>query len=52
MGGGTNIAEALRHTHASYFSKAKGARDDAKRIVVLITDGVSMNTDQVAKVYS
>ena len=39
--GGTNTAAALQQAESTLFDISKGARPDAKKIVVLVTDGAS-----------
>eukprot|EP00745_Piridium_sociabile_P017600 TRINITY_DN26383_c0_g1_i20.p1 TRINITY_DN26383_c0_g1~~TRINITY_DN26383_c0_g1_i20.p1 ORF type:complete len:321 (+),score=64.80 TRINITY_DN26383_c0_g1_i20:176-1138(+) len=41
IGGGTNTADALDQAIALYNSSRYGARTDAKRVTVLVTDGMS-----------
>lgn len=40
-GGGTSIAKALLYAHQFSFTPSRGARSDAAKIVILITDGKS-----------
>ena len=48
--GGTDIATALQHANLHYFSPDNGAREGVKKVIVLITDGTSSGTTDVAKV--
>ena len=41
VGGGTNTAGALSLASAVLFNSSMGGRDDAKKVVVLVTDGMS-----------
>jgi uncharacterized protein with von Willebrand factor type A (vWA) domain len=43
LGGGTDIGEALRYGRLEMFSKQNGGRDNAKKLIVVITDGQSDN---------
>ena len=48
--GGTDIAKALRETFEDHFQDAsKGGRDDAEKILVLITDGTSPGTEEISR---
>lgn len=42
-GGGTDIGEALRYGRLEMFSKQNGGRNNAKKLIVVITDGQSNN---------
>ena len=48
--GGTDIARALTETYEKHFQDAtKGGRDDAAKMLVLITDGTSTGTEGISK---
>lgn len=48
--GGTDIAKALRETFEDQFQdSSKGGRDDAEKILVLITDGTSPGTEEISR---
>ena len=48
MGGGANTADALEYMRRQGFSLHSGARPNVPRIAVVITDGSSPNSAQVA----
>ena len=48
MGGGANTADALEYMRRLGFSQHSGARPGVPRIAVVITDGSSPNSAQVA----
>ena len=48
-GGGTNIAKALTEAYQKHFQDAnKGARVAAAKVLILITDGTSTGTEDIA----
>ena len=48
--GGTDIAKALKETFENHFQDTdRGGRDDASKLLVLITDGTSTGTEEIAR---
>ena len=48
--GGTDIAKALKETFEKHFQDTdRGGRDDASKVLVLITDGTSTGTEEIAR---
>lgn len=48
MGGGANTADALQYMRQQMFSQNSGARPGVPRIGIVITDGSSSNSGEVA----
>ena len=48
VGGGTNTGSAIAHARNVMFKSSYGGRDNAVKILIVITDGFSRNTTQAA----
>ena len=48
VGGGTNTAGAIAHARNVMFKHTNGGRDNADKILIVITDGFSKNTTKAA----